>query len=630
MTSAKPYGLWSSNLSAGAMAGDLGLKDVAWADDGTLVWLESRDGHSVLVGRRAGGERAARDITGALRVSGGVGYGGGEFSVAGDDVFFSASDGRLYRSAIARGQARPLTPAHGGVAAPTVSPDQQWVLYVQTDQRHDVLAVVDAEGKNWPQKLVTGADFYMHPAWSPDARKIAWVSWNHPNMPWDETELHLGELEVSPGGLTLRSSKRLVADIPAALMQPEFSPDGKTLAFLSDADDWWQLYLYDLKSGETRQLTRGAFEIGGPAWVQGTRAFGWKPDSSGLFAVRNQRGEMDLLDVSLDGSFTPVEALKDYRYLAQPAVSNTGKVAMIASSSRIPPRVITWDSTDKSTPCVERFASSERLHPAELAEMQPVSWPSSKGPASVQIFGNYYPPTNPKYHSEGKPPAIINIHGGPTAQSVASYSAASQFFATRGFAVLEVNYRGSTGYGRPYRHALKGNWGNFDIADARSGAQFLADEGLADPNRIVIMGGSAGGYTVLQSLVANPGTFAAGISKYGISNLFALSMETHKFESHYNDALVGVLPEDGELFRARSPLFQAENISDPVAIFQGALDKVVPPNQAEMMVEVLKQRGVPHEYHVYEDEGHGWRKARNIEHFYTAALAFLKQYVIFR
>lgn len=641
MTSAKPYGLWSSNLSPAAMAGDLGLKDVGWADDGTLVWLESRDGHSVLVARDGGNstekpggiDRAARDITRELGVSAGVGYGGGDFSVAGRDVFFAASDGRLYRSEITHGQPQALTPAHGGVASPSVSPDQNWVIYVHTDQKNDVLAVVDAQGKRWPQKLVSGADFYMQPTWSPDsqtdAKKIAWISWNHPNMPWDESELHLGEVEVGPGGPTLKSSKRIAADTLASVIQPEFSPDGKTLAFLSDADGWWQLYLYDLSSGEHRQLTRGSFEIGGPAWVQGTRAYVWKPDGSGLLAVRNQRGEMDLLDVSLDGNFQTVEVLKDYQYLAQPTISKTGDLAMIASSSRIPPRVISWNSATKSRPCIEKHSAGERLNPEELAKMRPVSWPSEDAASSPEIFGNFYPPTNPKYSSTGKPPAIITIHGGPTSQKVASYSAASQFFATRGFAVLEVNYRGSTGYGRRYRHALKGNWGDYDIADAKSGAKFLADQGLADPDRIVIMGGSAGGYTVLQSLVANPGTFAAGISKYGISDLFALSMETHKFESHYNDSLVGVLPEDGDVFRERSPIYHAENIVDPVAIFQGGQDKVVPPNQAEMMVDLLKQGGVPHEYHVYEDEGHGWRRAKNIEHFYNAALKFLKKYVIF-
>jgi dipeptidyl aminopeptidase/acylaminoacyl peptidase len=634
MTTAKPYGLWPSNLSARAMAGDLGLKDVAWAADGTLIWLESRDGHAVLVARGDGNctdgsatDAAARDITRELRVSGGVGYGGGDFCAAGGDVFFAASDGRLYRSSISRGQPQALTPPHGGVAAPCVSPDGHWVVYVHTDNETDVLAAVDSEGNHWPQKLVSGADFYMQPTWSPDGKRIAWISWNHPNMPWDETELHLGEVAVESSGLALSSSIRIAPDENAAMMQPEFSPDGKTLAFLCDCDGWWQLYLYDLDSGEQRQLTEGAFEIGGPAWVQGTRAYVWKPDGSGLYAIRNQRGKMDLLDVGLNGACRPVDAFKDYSHLAQPAISKTGALALLASSSRIPTRVVSWKSRTNSRPCIERHSAGERLRPNELAEMRPVSWPSEE--ASAQIHGNYYPPTNPDYRSEGKPPAIVVIHGGPTSQNTASYSAASQFFATRGFAVLEVNYRGSTGYGRDYRHALKGNWGVYDVEDAKTGAQYLADSGLADPDRVVIMGGSAGGYTVLQSLVENPGVFAAGICKYGISNLFALSMETHKFESRYNDALVGVLPDDADTFRARSPLFHAERIQDPVAIFQGGEDKVVPPNQAEMMVDVLEQRGVPHEYHLYEEEGHGWRRAETIEQFYEAALAFLKQYVIF-
>ena len=621
----KPHGLWSSDLSAKAMAGDLGLKDVGWASDGTLVWLESRDGPGVLVAK---GAEAAHDLTREQKVSGGVGYGGGEFCVNGRDVFFAASDGRLYRVGLDAGSPLALTPPHGSVASPAVSPDGDWVVYVHTDGEDDALAAVDSAGDQWPSKLVAGDDFYMQPTWSPDGRHLAWVSWNHPNMPWDETELHLATVKVGETGLFAIGTEQVDEGGQTSVMQPEFSPDGNKLAFLSDRDGWWHLYVRDLNNGQEQQLTDGEFEVGGPAWIQGIRAYVWKGDSSGLYAVANRQGKMELLDVSVDGDATKVDGLSEYKYLAQPAMSPSGELAMLGSSSLIPPRVVTWKPDD--VPSVERRSSAERLEADHLARMQPVSWSAQGGGETVEVYGNLYEPTNPKFESEGRPPALVMIHGGPTSQRTARFEAANQFFATRGFAVLDVNYRGSTGYGREYRDALAGEWGIFDVEDAVSGAQYLINQGLADPERIVIMGGSAGGYTVLQALATHPGTFAAGISKYGISNLFSLAMETHKFEQHYNDMLIGQLPQASEKFRARSPLYQADQISDPIALYQGGKDKVVPKNQADQLVDSLKARGVPHEYEVYEEEGHGWRRSETIEHFYGSVLDFLKKYVIFK
>lgn len=367
MKTKKPYGLWSSSLSAKSMAGDLGLKDVEWASDGTLVWLESRDGHGVLV---AQGEEASRDLTREQRVSGGVGYGGGEFCVHGQSVYFAASDGRLYRVGLDAGNPRALTPAHGSVASPVASPDGDWVVYVHTDGHNDVLAAVDSAGDQWPTKLVSGDDFYMQPQWSPDGRHLAWVSWNHPNMPWDETELHIGTLKLGENGLFVIGTERVAGGEAVSVMQPEFSPDGSKLAYLSDRDGWWHLYVHDMESGEVDQLTEGDFEVGGPAWVQGIRAYIWKPDSSGLYAVRNQKGKMDLLDVSVEGGFGAVSGLSEYTYLGQLAMSPDGRLGMIASSSRIPARVVTWKDGEPAR--VARRSSAERLGADELAEMQPV------------------------------------------------------------------------------------------------------------------------------------------------------------------------------------------------------------------------------------------------------------------
>ncbi len=624
-TKKRAYGLWDSPLSAKAMAGARGLKDVQWADDGTLVWLESRDGTNVLVARER--DDAPRDITQEHKVSGGVGYGGGDFCVAGDAVYFAASDGCLYRTALDAGTPTALTPSFGRLASPAASPDGKWVAYVHTDDGTDTIGVVPSDGDGWPTRVASGADFYLDPAWSPDSDKLAWIEWDHPNMPWSGTRLMIADTEETQAGMALGESTQIAGGDDVSVVQPIFSPDGEYLAYASDEDGWWHVYIHELDSGLTRQLTHGEFEVGGPAWVQGIRTLAWQPSSKGLYAVKNERGQMTLLGVDLDETSVEIDALEDYSEFAQPSVDDQGRVALLASSSEIPRRVISWTPGEAAR--IEARSSAERLPPERLAKMQPVSWTSQSDGREVEIFGNLYTPTNPDFESDGKPPALVMVHGGPTSQRTARFEAGNQFFASRGFTVIDVNYRGSTGYGREYRDALLGQWGRYDVEDAVSAAKFLADEGHADPDRIVIMGGSAGGYTVLQTMCSHPGVFAAGISKYGISNLFSLSMDTHKFEQHYNDLLVGVLPEAAETFRERSPLFHADKIEDPIALFQGGKDKVVPKNQADQLVGALDRTGTPYEYEVYEDEGHGWRRSETIESFYESVMDFLKQYVIF-
>jgi dipeptidyl aminopeptidase/acylaminoacyl peptidase len=266
------------------------------------------------------------------------------------------------------------------------------------------------------------------------------------------------------------------------------------------------------------------------------------------------------------------------------------------------------------------------VEPQKLGQVQPISW---EAPGGVVVHGILTMPPGYVPGSGALPPAIIRVHGGPTGQSVMSYSAATQFFATRGYVVLDVNYRGSAGYGREYMLALRGNWGVYDVEDCVSASRFLAEQGLADGTRIAIMGGSAGGYTVLEALCRAPGVFRCGLCLYGVSNMFTLAADTHKFEAHYLDSLLGPLPEAAAIYRERSPIFHAELLRDPVAIFQGADDKVVPQAQSDTIVAALKANAVPHEYHIYAGEGHGWRKAETIEAFYKAVDAFLRQYLLF-
>lgn len=626
MATKKPFGQWSSPISAQATATQLRLMNVGWAQDGeTVVWVEGRGAQGVVVARR--GSDAPRDISGDVNVRGGVGYGGGELAVQGNTVFFAGKDGRLYRAHIDHGEPRPITPAYGSVASPTPSPDGRWVVFVHSEGGVDLLAAVDAHGKQWPWKIVLGADFYMQPSWSPDGQQLAWIAWDQPNMPWDGTRLESAPVKFDERGFRLGDIEVVAGGSNVAVQQPEFSPDGRYLAYVSDEFEYNHLWLTDLQTGDALRLSKGDADIGGPAWIQGLRHYAWSQESRRLFAAHNERGVIRLARYTTDGVESFVEAASDYTQIAQPTVSPKGDIAFIGSSSAVPSRVVTL--LDGDTPRVEQRSDNERVPPAQLSKMRPVSWMIRSEGEETEVFGNFYPPTNPAFEADGRPPAIVRIHGGPTSQRTAKYDAQAQFFATRGFGVLDVNYRGSTGYGRTYMEMLYGEWGVLDVEDSIGAARFLVDADLADPDKLVIMGGSAGGYTVLQALCDYPGAFAAGVCLYGIANLFTLSQSTHKFEASYNDTLIGALPEASEAFRERSPIFKAANIADPVAIYHGREDKAVPPDQAEAIVDSLSSRGVPHYFHMYENEGHGFRRPENLEHFYDSLMDFLTQYVIF-
>jgi dipeptidyl aminopeptidase/acylaminoacyl peptidase len=445
-------------------------------------------------------------------------------------------------------------------------------------------------------------------------------------MPWDESRLEVATVDPSDGGLP--SCVQRVAsihDAGTAVFQPTFSPNGRYLAYVSDVDGWGGLYLHDLESHQRRPLLVDEAELSAPAWRQGERSMAWSPDSRRIYVCRNQDARVTLWSVDVpEGRTRPVAALSEYEDVSQPAVSPSGKLAVIASASTIPPRLMVWDP-QSDTVRVRARARSELIAPERLVRPQSLSWEASDG---EKVFGLLYLPTDLLATSDEAPPLLVRVHGGPTGQARASFSAEDQFFATRGFAVLQVNYRGSAGYGKPYRERLRGNWGILDVDDVVTGAKFVAAKGLADASRMAIMGGSAGGYTVLQVLVHHPGVFRAALCLYGIGNLFTLATDTHKFERHYLDSLLGPLPEAAARYRERSPLFHVDRIRDPVAIFQGEEDSVVPPSQAEAIVGALERSRVPHEYHLYAGEGHGWRKAATIERFHEAALLFLRRYVV--
>jgi dipeptidyl aminopeptidase/acylaminoacyl peptidase len=621
----RPFGMWGSPISPLSLAQGKRLNEVAYDSDGrTAVWLEGRSDRGVLVASPHD-DPAPRDLTTDLSVRAMVGYGGGDFD-AGQGVVVFAANGRLYRQEIAGGAARPITAPLGAVSSPQISPDGRWVLFVRSDEGEDSLGVVAIDGESWPVKVAGGRDFYMQPRWHPSGRRIAWVAWDHPNMPWDGTELWLADFGAVPGQPRATNSRRLAGDRDTAIFQPEFAPDGSAVVYVSDAGGWGQLYLQALDGEGFRRLTPGDGEYGRPAWNQGQRGFAFA-GSETLVCVRSDQGFHCLEAIAVgSGERRTLASADPYRSVEFVAGSPAEpKVAIIASGPAQPPRVIEIDVQRDAARTLAR-ATGETVPATQLASARPVSWPSFDGETAHGLF---YAPASDRFTSPGNPPLIVLVHGGPTSQVTARYEPNALFLATRGYAVLLVNYRGSTGYGRDYMLKLRGSWGIYDVEDSRTGCLYLAEQGLVDERKRVIMGGSAGGFTVLQSLVAYPGFYTAGVCMYGVSNQFTLASDTHKFEERYLDTMLGPLPEAAAVYRERSPIFHADRISDPIAVFQGDIDRVVPRAQSDEIVESLRRRGVPHEYHVYEGEGHGWRKTETIERFYTSVDRFLRQYVVF-
>ncbi len=508
------YGRWDSPISASSMANGISLSGLDCDMGQALVWLEGRSDRGVLVVDRLDGQ-APFDLTSQFSVRGGVGYGGGEFTARKGQVYFAeANSGRLYRQSLLSGSAHAVTPAFGKAASPCLSPDGRWLMYVHSDEGQDSLSLVDARGIQWPQKLTWGADFYMQPAWHPSGKKVAWIAWNHPNMPWDGTSLFLAELNSSEPPAIIGTPFRVAGGEQISIFQPQFSLDGEWLAYVSDDTGWWQIYLYNLVSGEQRQITHTPAEHGLPAWVQGMRTYAFTLDSQVIYFLRNQLGRTSLWKVDLiNGGEQQLPVPAIYTHLEQLCVTSLG-IAMLASGPALGSQVILLPVSDggvKERVRILRRSRSEEL-PADIFSIpQDVSWSGMDG---EMVYGLFYPPVSDRYEGVGKPPLIVMIHGGPTGQSLCSFDLQVQFFTSRGYAVLDVNYRGSSGYGRAYREKLRGMWGVHDVQDTVSGARFVTDQGWADSSKMVIMGGSAGGLSVLKILEDYPGVFKAGICLY--------------------------------------------------------------------------------------------------------------------
>ncbi len=460
------------------------------------------------------------------------------------------------------------------------------------------------------QILAEGCDFYASVRLHPDGSQLAWISWNHPNLPWDGTELWVAPI-LADGFL---GEARLVAGgINESIFQPEWSPDG-ILYFISDRTNWWNLYRWC--NGEIEPLHNKEAEFGLPQWVFGMSTYGFQSPHH-LICTYTQDGNWYLARLNLETK--QLEVIETpYTSISSLQVDNHRAVFLGGSGIESTALVEIDLTTYKIT--VLRKSSDVEIESGYLSIPQAIAFPTEN---NLTAYGFFYPPQNQDYQppSTEKPPLIVKSHGGPTASTSSTLNLRIQYWTSRGFAVFDVNYGGSTGYGKEYRERLKDNWGIVDVDDCCNGAKYLAAQGLVDETRLAIAGGSAGGYTTLAALTFRD-VFRAGASYYGISDLEALAKDTHKFEARYLDGLIGAYPERQDLYKMRSPIHFTDKLSCPVIFFQGSEDKVVPPNQAEMMVEALKSKGLPVAYILYEGEQHGFRRAENIKRTLEAELYF--------
>jgi dipeptidyl aminopeptidase/acylaminoacyl peptidase len=627
-----PYGAWRSPITSELIVGEaIGLGGIL-VDVGDIYWAEGRPsegGRSVLVRRdKTGG---IEDITPApfsvrTRVHE---YGGGAACVRGGVVVFSNfADQRLYRQTGGQ-MPEPLTPEGSGCryADGLVDTARHRWIGVREEHRADgrvdntlVAIALDRPGPG--DVLAQGHDFYASPTLSPDGARLAWLTWDHPNMPWVGTRLWLAEIDAD-GALT---APRLIAGGDAeAIFQPQFSPDG-ILHFVSDRTGWWNLYRVDQAGGAPRPLCPRAAEFGVPQWVFGQSTYAFLSADQLVCAYRETGGDrLARLDIAAD-RLAPIAT--PYSSFGQIRVAGD-RIVCLAGSPSTPTAIVTIDPADGAVAVLRQSApaaDNESLRRYFSAPTHLV-FPTGHG---LTAHANYYPPANPDHLPAAgeKPPLVVKCHGGPTASASSILSLGIQYWTSRGIAVLDVDYGGSTGYGRAYRERLQGMWGIVDVEDCVNAVHHVVAEGLADGERAVITGGSAGGYTVLAALALHD-VFRGGASYYGVSDIAALARDTHKFESRYLDWLIGPFPEHADLYRERSPLTHADRLSRPVIFFQGADDRVVPPNQTEMMVEALRRRGIPVGYLLFAGEAHGFRKADNIKRALDAELYFYAN-LIFR
>jgi dipeptidyl aminopeptidase/acylaminoacyl peptidase len=613
------YGSWKSPITSDLIvSGTIGLGQIA-IDGEDAYWVETRPqekGRYVVVKLTSKGRMDFTPVPFNARTRVHE-YGGGGFTASDGVIYFSNfADQRLYRFDGA-GEPEAITPeAEMRYADGVIDRKRNRMICVREDHsapgREAAGAIVGIPlgGAGAQVTLAGGADFYSSPRLNPEGSRLAWLQWNHPNMPWDGTELWVADLQED-GSVTNQALVAGGAD--ESIFQPEWSPGGD-LHFVSDRTGWWNLYRR--REGAVEALRPMEAEFGLPQWVFGTSSYAFESANRIVCAYLEQGfSKLAVLDTTsgdletIETPFTKIEGVR----------ATPGHAIFIAASPTETAAVIRYD-LDKRRFETLRRSSELAIDQGYISAPQAVEFPTENGLTAHAFF---YPPRNRDFIApeNERPPLLVMSHGGPTAATSPTLRLSVQYWTSRGVAVLDVNYGGSTGYGREYRERLSGRWGVVDVDDCVNGAKYLAERGLVDGGRLAITGGSAGGYTTLCALTFR-GAFKAGASHYGVSDLEALEVDTHKFESRYTHKLVAPYPERADLYRERSPINHNDQLSAPVIFFQGLEDRIVPPNQAEMMVDALRAKGLPVAYITFEGEQHGFRQAANIKRALDGELYF--------
>jgi dipeptidyl aminopeptidase/acylaminoacyl peptidase len=626
-----PYGCWKSPITSDLIVGQsVGLSEIRlYGRD--VYWLESRPeegGRSVVVRYVPGSTRGQDMVPQPFNVRTRVHeYGGGAWAVAEGILYFSNyEDQRIYRLDDVGAKPVPITPEGALRYADGMidSRRHSWIGVREdhgASSREPVNTIVRIDlGASQPDSgcvLASGHDFYSSPRLSPEGRWLAYLAWDHPRMPWVGTTLYV--LQLDSAGMPAGNSTAIAGGERESIFQPEWDPDGGTVFFVSDRTGWWNLYRCALDTLRIEAVKPMEAEFGQPQWVFGMSTYGFA-GAGRVVCSYDSKGLGGLGSIELgSGRFT----VFDLPYTDFSSVrADRDRAVFRAGSAAIPPSFVLLDLATGKTKILKKstLVSDEPGLARYLTRVESVEFPTE---GNKTAFGLYYPAFNPDYRApdDDKPPLLVKCHGGPTAAASSTLDLRTQYWTSRGISVLDVNYGGSTGFGREYRERLHANWGIVDVDDCVNGARFLANRGLVDGARSVITGGSAGGYTTLAVLTFRD-YFRGGASHYGVCDLVVLARDTHKFESRYLESLVGPYPEREDLYRQRSPLTYADRLSVPVIFFQGEEDMIVPSNQAEIMVKALRNKGTPVGYLLFSGEQHGFRKGENIKRSLDAELYF--------